>query len=126
MPLLIIIIINHYTTCNHPNLNIDRSYGMRPSNHLTSAGQPKAMVQKITNTSFQNLCIASVQLDDSYSMKDLDNNGIHHKTLFLYISTTPTPTKHLQANCSASILLYLVIGGNRWYELTWGEMSVFV
>ena len=47
MPLFIIIIINHYTTCNHPNLNIDRSYGMRPSHHLTSAGQPKAMVQKI-------------------------------------------------------------------------------
>ena len=47
MPLFIIIIINHYTTCNHPNLNIDRSYGMRPSHHLTGGGQPKAMVQKI-------------------------------------------------------------------------------
>ena len=39
--------------------------------------------------SFQNLCIASVQLDGSYSMKDLDNNGIHHKTLFLYQQPQP-------------------------------------
>ena len=122
MPLFIIIIINYYTTCNHPNLNINRSYGMRPSHHLTGGGQPKAMVQKIANTSFQNLCIASVQLDDSYSMKDLDNNGIHHKTLFLY--QQPQPPHNI---CKpTAVLVYLAIGGNRWYELTWGEMSVFV